>query len=411
VAVTVCAVVGVDHQLAIHAIEGDETVRLTGTLPTLGATDAATAAWWGQPPVREAWSWPTWSPDGRWVAAFATRPDDDAADAVRVVAIARDGVREVVWGEMTGSVPLYLQWHPLGTAIAVLSQTQGELAAIVFRGDRLGAGRTVETGVPLYFNWSPGGERLFVHAGEPAAPGRLVARDVLGDGDDAVMPRPPGNFCAPVYAGDRAVYAVADPDTDRSEVVTSRPDGEDARTLARHAGLVAVLAAPGRPWVAVASSPHGARGTYAGIDLVHLYTDETVRLTDMACVAFFWLPGTTDLLVATIDDPAAWAHEAERGQTVTLWKVTPGGGDRVHLATFAPTRDTLYHLRYFEQFADSHPMVSPDGRWLVYAGYPWSDGMADLSQGPRIWRKDLHQPHDPPCAIASGVFAVFPRKD
>lgn len=409
VAVSTYAVVGADHQLSVRTIGRDDARRLTGVLPAFAGADAPRGAWWTMPPSQDTWSWPTWSSDGEWIAAFAARPDDEATEAVRVMSLARDGVREMVWGTLAGAAPLYLQWHPHDAAIAVLAQSDGELTATVFRASHLGDARPVEAGVPLYFNWSPEGSRLFVHAGEPGGSGRLVARDALGDAEDLVMPRAAGNFCAPSFAGGRPVYVVEDEQSGRSEVVVSHMDGSDARSLARHDGLLALITAPGRPWAAVAASPEGARGMYAGVELLHLYSDEVVTLTHMPCIAFWWVPEAESLIVATMDDPAGWARGADGGHAVTLWRLDSPSGDRVRLTTFTPTRDMLYYLRYFEQFVESHPLVSPDGRWLIYAGYPCEDDVADLSRGPRIWRKDLTQPHEPAQPEADGVFAVFPR--
>jgi hypothetical protein len=37
------------------------------------------------------------------------------------------------------------------------------------------------------------------------------------------------------------------------------------------------------------------------------------------------------------------------------------------LQGFLPTRDMLYFLSFFDQFAQSHRLWSPDSRYLVYA--------------------------------------------
>ena len=63
--------VGIDRQL--HVVSGWEQGRLTTT--PLTAPPSFTLV----PAPQEAWSWPTWSPDGTWIAAFATLTRDDEA--------------------------------------------------------------------------------------------------------------------------------------------------------------------------------------------------------------------------------------------------------------------------------------------------------------------------------------------
>ena len=54
-----------------------------------------------------------------------------------------------------------------------------------------------------------------------------------------------------------------------------------------------------------------------------------------------------------------------------------------------------------------HSLLSPDGRYLVYAGYPAGGGQADLSSPPRIYVKDTENLAAPPVEVGVGSFAVF----
>lgn len=386
------AYIGLDRQIHVVGPGGEDPVQLTVPLPRTGA--------WGMlSRPHDAYAWPTWSPRGEWIAAFVVEGDDDATGPVRVVTIALDGVRQVEWAQIGGMTPIYLQWHPREEALSVLVQQNSELVLGLLRKERLGHFRPLETGVPLFFNWTPSGSRLLVHVGGKDTPqGRLVLRDPLGDGEDVLFDRPPGSFCAPVFSGGRAVYALRRSDGG-SEVVSSDFAGEKRQSLVSHKGLLAVLAAPGgRPYVAVSHAPRGEGTPYRGIEVVHLDTHEVQRVSDADCLAFFWSPQGDWLLFAVVESSA----------NCLVWhRVGLDGAPPVRLGSFWPTRDVLFYLHFFDQYAQSHPIISPCGRYVCFAGYPAGGGQADLSAPPRIYVKDVTDPERPAAEIAQGSVAVW----
>ena len=141
--------VGIDRQL--HVVSGWEQGRLTTT--PLTAPPSFTLV----PAPQEAWSWPTWSPDGTWIAAFATLTRDDEAGPARVVTMSADGVRQTEWADLPDAAPLYLQWHPAGDALCALTQVDDDLRLGLIQESRLGTVKEVAQGVPLFFNWTPDG--------------------------------------------------------------------------------------------------------------------------------------------------------------------------------------------------------------------------------------------------------------
>lgn len=390
------AFVGLDRQIHLTDTAGAEPVSLTAPLPPGGA--------WGMlARPQEGWSWPTWSPDGEWLAAFCVEGGDQESGPVRVVALSIDGVRQVEWAHLPNMSPIYLQWHPKGDALSVLTQQGSELVLSLLRRTRLGQVRPIEQGVPLFFNWTPDGARVLIHVGGKDDPaGRLILRDPMGDGEDILFERAPGSFCAPVFPGNRAVVALRRADG-TSEVVACDPDGSNPVVLASKRGLMAVLPAPGgSPWLAVACAPKGESTPYRGIELIHAETGETRALTTSDCLAYFWSPAGDYVLYAVVDSDA----------NCLLWNmVLAESGETVPLGSFWPTRDILFFLHFFDQYAQSHSIISPDGRYVAFAGYPAGGGQADLSSPPRIYLKDVRDPAKPAEAVGRGSFAVFAPRD
>ncbi len=381
-----------DRQIAIAAADGSGANLLTaGIAQQFGA--------WGQLARPQAqWSWPTWSPDGKWVAAFMVEGADEESSPVRVQVLGVDGVHQELWWEAGGVAPIYLQWQPQGEALAALVQRSGELNLLAIRRSEMGRARLVEEGVPVFFSWTPEGGRLLVHAGDRGvARGRLVLRDPFGTAEDVIYDRPPGSFCAPVFVGGSALWAT--PEDGGSLIYASTPDGRRARPIINRKGLCALIAAPGgSSLLAVANAPGGEGTPYAGIDLCDLVSQEVRPLTRMPCLAFFWSPTGEWLLVAEVcsdDNCLRW------------WKMAINGDAPVPLGTFWPTRDVIFFLHFFDQYTMSHPLVSHDGRHIVFAGYPAGGGHADLSRPPRIYLCDVDRPEEPATEVDGGSFAVF----
>jgi hypothetical protein len=385
-----------DRQIWLTDAAGTAPVLLTPPLPRGGA------AWSMLSRPQEAWSWPTWSPDGQWIAGFAVEGSDEASGPVRVVTLAIDGVRQVEWAHIPNVSPIYLQWHPSGEAMGVLTQQGSELVLSLLRKDKLGQLRTLEQGVPLFFNWTPRGERVLIHVGAKDDPsGRLMLRDPLGDGEDVIFERTPGSFCAPVFPADRTVVALRH-EEGGSEVVACAPDGSEAEVLLVRRGLLAMVPAPGgAASIAVACAPRGEGTPYQGIELLDVGTGAQRTLTTADCLAFFWAPTGDALVYAVVDADA---------NCLFWYRVDIAGGDPVPLGSFWPTRDILFYLHFFDQYGQSHSLISADGRYMVFAGYPAGGGQADLSSPPRIYVKDIRNPERPPEQVGRGSFAVFSHR-
>lgn len=384
--------VGLDRQIHVANADGTGAFQLTAPITRSAGGWALMAS------STDAWSWPTWSADGTWIAAFAVETSDTLAGPVRVHGLALDGVREVEWARLSGMAPIYLQWHPSGEALTLLMQQDEELVLGLVHRDRLGVVRPVEHGVPLFFNWSGDGERILLHASSRSGgDGRITLRDPLGDAEDTPWDLTPGSFCAPVFAGGSAITAERAGEG-RSRIVATAWDGTGGRELAIERGLLAIVPAPGGTHIAISHAPRGEGSAYRGIDIVDVRTGERRSLFAGECVAFFWAPRGEWLLVAQIDS---------EDNCVRWLRVWADGRGTDGLATFWPTRDIRFYLHFFDQYATSHSLVSADGRFLVYAGYPAGDGQADLSSPPRIYVKDTSALDSPPEDLGQGTFAVF----
>ena len=394
------AFIGLDRQLHVVPVQGGAAARVTwsqkvGGLAALPGTRTP-----------DGCTWPCWSPDGRWLAAFRTEVDGVGAQGCLFVAEV-GGVRERELFRQPDEHPIYARWSPDGRNLALLCQHQEEL--LLYTVDvASGRHRLVEHGVPLFFCWTPDGTGLLVHCGAAKGPGRLVHRVVVGPGEDAVFPVAPGSFCAPVVlpgAPPRVLFATAAPGG-VSHVCTADLDGERLRHVASLRGLLALVPDPEGRRVAIGCAPGGEATPYDGIWLADLEGGPLHQISAHANMAFFWADGGRALVYAA-------AHRASG--CVRWYRCRPGALDpsdsvEQELLPSWPTRDQVFLLHFFDQFAGSHGLLDPDGRWLLVASWPDPAASPDRGPGartPRILRVDLSLDDPEAVVLAQGSLAIF----
>lgn len=386
------AYVGLDRQVHVAQPDGGERRQVTY------AQVESPLMRWGGSSGGDACAWPTFSPQGDFMACFRSTvvEGQSTPSDIRVAVLQVDGPEEVELDRIDEGLPLYARWSPDGQALAVLVQADDQLELRVCTRDQVGRHRVVDEGPPLFFGWLPDSRRLVLHAGGPSG-SRLTVRDPLGSGEDVPLPGVPGTFCAPIVVGDRVVYAIQR--GERSVVISAHPDGGDPVELFEAEGLLAFVPSPDGRWLAVS---HAAldRGPYVGVSRVPLDgSGPAEQVAPEPCMAFFWLPGSDGLLTVGLD-------EARKCLWWNLHLVE--SGDRRTIGPFRPTRELMFHLHFFEQFAGSHPLVSPDGRFLVYPSFEGALAGPDAPPGrPRIEVVELGRPEMPAVAVAHGRYATF----
>ncbi len=137
-------------------------------------------------------------------------------------------------------------------------------------------------------------------------------------------------------------------------------------------------------------------------------------------IAFFWSPDSQSLAyvspvrvreAGTFDasyHPADLNRPVQQGEFRLRWSVlnTDSGSSTV-LSLFAPTDPLLYLLTYFDQFAQSHRLWSPDSRYLVYAERNNSGNGGQSPGGGTVSILDTTAPDAVPFTVADGVLGIW----
>ncbi|MCA9773573.1 MAG: hypothetical protein KC466_14250, partial [Myxococcales bacterium] len=106
--------------------------------------------------------------------------------------------------------------------------------------------------------------------------------------------------------------------------------------------------------------------------------------------------GDALVVAAFTDDPGVLAW----------WHVDASGGEARSVGRFVPSQEQAILFNFFDQYADSHPPVSPDGRYLLYAGLDAPAGASAPRAAPMIYTIDLAGLAKPE-AVAEGAIAAW----
>ncbi len=383
------AYVAPDNQLHLLDLDREEHTQLTLSL----ASNPLLV--WGQPDLpANGYSWPCWSPSGNQIACFQFPDGEDVSPPVGLHVVEIDGLRQTEVLQIPGRVPIYANWQPNGEGLGILMQQEDEVELGYCRLDELGKIRILEAGAPLFFTWAADSRRVFVRAGNVMQPNsnRLVVRDAQGEMPDEVPPQTPGHYCCPLVIGDRLIQV--DRKGEINRLISTNYAGEDIQPLLEFEGLGAVVRAAGQQAVIFSAAPKSGERPYRGATWLNIQTGERTRLTDDDCIAFFWSKGGQQLIYVTMD----------RDNNSLGWCSVRAGETPQKLVTFWPSPEMLFYLHFFDQFVDSHRLVSPDGRFLVFSGHLAGEGTT--KSPPSLMLLDLHG-QEKLRTLTAGSFGCF----
>jgi hypothetical protein len=337
------------------------------------------------------YGWPTASRDGRRILALAHR----GRDRHFVYLVEASGVvaEEVI--ALGDAAPIYANWSPDGTRIAILVQRSETLALelIDLDGDR--RPRAVAHGAPLFWSWAPDGRRLAVHCGQSARDmsvgGTFVVDAERGDVDD-VLSGVPALYRAPSWSADGRWLAFARVAERGTRLVMLDVTSGERRTRELEHGPVAFVWHPRLPLLAYVVAPIEAPHVYHRLVLLDLRADreQAIARSTLACA---WHPHEAVLFRLAID---------ERREALT-WERHDGTAAAVPVAHFVPTREVVFAASFFDQYATSHGPVAPDGSALAVAGRLVEDG---TTSDPRVYVVPAAGA-DTALAVGPGVYPVW----
>lgn len=335
-----------------------------------------------------------WAPDGSRVAWSQVDAREGALQARLVTATATG--EDVVETPMP-VVPFYLSWDPTSSRVGYLGAEDPErlVMGVVDGASAPSRVRYLARGSPLYFSWGPDGDRLLVHLGDD----RLAELDL--NGRLASLGAAPGLFQAPVWSGGLQLWAERIGRRERQRIVGRDVASDERRVLATVDGAASIVASPSGDRLALQGLNTGerdlfdrsvaTRATDVGVTIVDVATGRAERVTTRPAVAFSWSPGGERLAIL---EPVYRVTGPIRFRWV-IWD----GSDTIETEPFIAGIALLTEIvPFFNQYAQSASMWSPDGRAFAYP-------VDAPPLGTTIWI----QPVDgsPPFRLGPGAFVAW----
>ena len=372
------------------------------TLPQNGTPTALTKDAAVTQTSQQIYQWPTWATDGQ--LAYFRSSLDASGSASTEVFVSSDaktpGVNAYIGA---GETFTYGNWspQPCGTdcrdMALLMNDASGLSVKLVRWQNGTGTSTTAGKGAPFYYNWSPEGARMIWQLDNQ----KFDVYDTTTHKITSTLTQTPGAMFTPAWS----------PVDDRLLLGVKNQDSTDL-VIASNGDIKTLAASQANP-IWFSWSPDGKQVAYIDrqgpLIVLDAASGATITRTPVDKVlAFFWSPDSQHIAYVTPPQPAGSFTAAKRAaaslrQTSEglAWSVLDvANGANRHYSAFQPTNEQLYLLVYFDQFAVSHHVWSPDSREIVY-----SEVTADHHQV--ISLLDSTQAAAVPVVVANGVIGIW----
>ncbi len=308
--------------------------------------------------------YPTLAPDGQRIAYIS----QDAEGIALLSLNLRSGERTELY-RSRDNPPLYATWSPDGQNISFLTNVRnGGLGVHVVGADGTQPSELLGFSArSSYFAWQPDGSTILLHIGGSVFEEGRVARFRPGNTEPLAELLDPGFFQTPAWSVDGTqFYYVAQPQVDGNasavESVLTRvaADGSGPETLATEKlAAMLFLRAPLNEDIAYVTAGTNSFGALKLVGADGVLT--TLSRPDEQVPAFFWSPDGTQIAYLTVTPTGG--NSAPRFN----WHVVDRTSGVVSdLGSFTPSRAFVAMVSFFDAYAFSFDLWSPDSRKLIY---------------------------------------------
>jgi TolB protein len=367
-----------DTDLRLAVVDAD------GQLQTMDAAGGS-ATTVGGSGIR--FTFPAWSPDGTRIAAIGQTA---AETGVYIFAVDRSGAASTepaVVYRSADELPFYLYWAPDSRRVTFLTSEPDGLALRIAPADASSPAVSIRQGSPLYWAWAAP-DRLFVHSGVEGVDG------FYGEvGLDGTTLEPStvtaGAFRAPAVTGNGRFRAFSSPGTGTPEQVIVERTDRTNRHVAGVDGAAALDFGPAGDELAFLAPAAAGPATSLPVGPLRLMDPASGAIRTLLpdpVVAFYWSPDGSTIAALEAASPgdnsvastgavvlARAGDEAREVPAATVpglalrlvFVRVEGGAIRSQRVVRLSDAFASQLLPYFDQYALSHLVWSPDGASIV----------------------------------------------
>jgi Tol biopolymer transport system component len=327
----------------------------------------------------KVYQWVTWAKDGRLAYFCCDLPSALTLDTAAYVSDDGYQTGRAVWQSRAESV-IYAYWSPStcgsdgcrNLAILHNSLTDRTLAVTLIQDSGTESQTTkIGIGSPFYFHFSPNGDEMIFHRNNDDIEIFSVAENSV---TDALTSESIASFQAPTWSpvDNRVLYGIEGGEFTTNLIISNA--GTDNILVEGVRGYVSFVWSPNGRYVAYRALNSDG---YSNIMVLDAQSGEVIAESANNAVAFWWSPNSERIAYVSLDGTG----NVSQGATATLskravvqqdrtlvWSVLEIASEQSRLfGNFYPTYEMGYMMTYFDQFAPSHPIWSPDSRYIVYS--------------------------------------------
>jgi TolB protein len=329
---------------------------------------------------RDFYSWPVWSPDGRRLACFHVSTSEEGQTAgFYIFDVTTAQVLHSYKAQ--GLEPIYAYWAPNNKQLAILLGGGGPLSLGLWPTAEGKQPKALAQGIPFYFDWRADAQMLLVHTGgdREAKEGHSVSLLDVASGKRTLVSRSPSVFGPPSWSRDGKWLAYGDTakDQEKTALMVAAADGGSPKSFGTFPARITMEWSPAQSQLAVASSSFPGDPLIENLQIVDIASKKTRQLVKGNFAAYFWSPDGKRILYAG----------RKSNSLLWTWSVVEVEDGKIHeVVDFIPSRPTLLVFQYFDQYALSHRVWSPDSKQFTFAGSAGSElHPAVAAQNPSVY--------------------------
>jgi Tol biopolymer transport system component len=364
-------------------------------------------------PDGEGYSFPTWSPDSRYLAFIGPSSQNDTA--LYISPAASNAAPTMVY-DQPDSAPFYLYWAPNSNTLTFLTQESDGLALRQVEATAPGSDRVLGAGAPFYWVWSPAADKVLMHVGgsrtsSPEA--HLSLLDNQSGAERVQLDLAPGRFQAPYWSSDGQYFFYIAANEDQQEAIFKTNAASLEQTeLIQLENFTYLTLSPDGQYLAYVEIDGNGSAPFGAAHLISSDGKNEKKLLDNPVGSVYWSPDSSKVALLTLakrDDGStakAGGLAAPLPQEIffrwLIYDIKTGTVET--LASFVPTLAFLQTISYFDQYHLSLTFWSPDSRYFVYTNLEDENTHAGT-----IWVADTTTPEEPR-QVGEGTLAIWSWK-